>query len=112
MNLLRYIKILLITLGLIEILANALIAGAIIEKFNLYPITTKVSLFLENSGLSILRAKVKESVTTSDEINEIEIFSNYYDLVLEKHIRPSYEDYGGIDILNGKLFYFDFPHEN
>lgn len=107
MNLLRYIKILSITLGLIAILANALIAGAIIEKFNLYPITTKVSLFLENSGLSILRAKVKESVTTSDEINEIEIFSNYYDLVIEKHIRPSYEDYGGIDILNGKLFYVD-----
>ena len=35
------------------------------------------------------------------------ISSNYYDLVLKKYTRPTHEDYGGIDILNKKLFYVD-----
>ena len=107
MKLLKYLKKLLIFSGFILVITISLMSGAIIERFNLYPITTKISLFLENSGLSILRAKVKESVTTSDETNEIKIFSNYYDLVLKRHLRPSYEDYGGIDLLDGKLFYVD-----
>jgi len=89
------------------LIAFSLIAGAIIEKFNLFPITTQLSLFLENSGLSGLRSKVKDSVTGVDQINERYISSNYYDLVLKKYTRPTYEDYGGIDILNKKLFYVD-----
>ena len=107
MKLLKYLKKLLIFSGFLLVITISLMSGAIIERFNLYPITTKISLFLENSGLSILRAKVKESVTMSDETNEIKIFSNYYDLVLKRHLRPSYEDYGGIDLLDGKLFYVD-----
>lgn len=97
----------LITAFISIVIFGSLVAGAIIEKFNLYPITTKVSLFLENSGLSFLRAAVKDSVTGTDDIKEIIISSNYYELTLLKHTKPTYEDYGGIDIINDKLLYVD-----
>lgn len=101
------LRLAFVSLVAIIILLASIVSGAIIEKFGLYPITSKVSLFLENSGLSFIRSKVKESVTGMDEIKEKKIFSNYYDLTLIKHLRPSYEDYGGIDIVNNKLLYVD-----
>jgi len=101
------LRLVLVSLVAITILLASIVSGAIIEKFGLYPITSKVSLFLENSGLSFIRSRVKDSVTGIDEIKERKIFSNYYDLTLIKHIRPSYEDYGGIDIVNDKLLYVD-----
>lgn len=104
LNSIKYVALLLLVLG---ILLFSVITGAIIEKFNLYPITTQLSLFLESTGLSKLRSQVKGSVTGADQIQEKIISSNYYDLILKKHLRPTYEDYGGIDILNSQLFYVD-----
>ena len=46
----------------IILLIFILIGGAIIEKFNLFPITSQLSLFLEKAGLSGLRSAVKDSV--------------------------------------------------
>tara|TARA_B110000003_G_scaffold230534_1_gene232610 strand:+ start:1427 stop:2737 length:1311 start_codon:yes stop_codon:yes gene_type:complete len=101
------IKKVLFSFTFVCLVVFSLIAGAIIEKFNLFPITAQLSLFLENSGLSALRSKVKDSVTGADQIQKKYISSNYYDLVLKKYTRPTHEDYGGIDILNKKLFYVD-----
>ena len=101
------IKRALFSLIFLCLIVFSVITGAIIEKFNLFPITTQLSLFLENSGLSGLRSTVKDSVTGTDQIQEKYVSSNYYDLVLKKYTRPTYEDYGGIDILNKKLFYVD-----
>ena len=103
-NSIKYASLLLLVLGM---LLFSVITGAIIEKFNLYPITTQLSLFLESTGLDKLRSQVKGSVTGADQIQEKIIPSNYYDLILKKHLRPNYEDYGGIDILNSQLFYVD-----
>jgi len=107
MKISNIIKRALFSFTFLCLIVFSLIAGAIIEKFNLFPITTQLSLFLENSGLSSLRSTVKDSVTGADQLQEKYISSNYYDLVLKKYTKPTYEDYGGIDILNKKLFYVD-----
>ena len=90
------------------------LSGSIIERTQIYPVSEKINLFFEQTGLNLFKEKIKYLVLKKSKKYDSEkkvARSNYYNIVLKSIERPSFDRDGGIDNIDNKLIYVNIDGE-